>query len=107
MLTGVFKERTRSRRSLAQSPEDALATLLRSPSLLPHRFIQQCEIGPFIVAHLCVERALAIELSRDGLVAHAKKRFLESLGYQILTISHRDMLARPQRVLARVRAGLG
>ena len=107
MLTGVFKERTRARRGLAQSPQDALATLLRSPLLLPHRFVRQCEIGPFIVAHLCVERALAIELSRDGRVTQAKKRFLESLGYEILTVSYRDVLARPQRVLARVRVGLG
>jgi len=105
MLTGVFKERTRLRHSPAPSPEDALATLLRSP-LLSHRFVQQCEIGPFIVAHLCVERALAVELSRDGIVVQTKKHFLESLGYEILTFSHRDVLARPQWVLARVRSVL-
>ncbi len=105
MLTGVFKERTRSRRSSA--PEDILTALLRSPALLPHphRFVQ-CEIGPFIVAQMCVERALAVELSRDGRVAQAKKHFLRSLGYEILAFSHRDVLSRPERVLARVRATL-
>lgn len=106
MLTGVFKDRTRPRRGLAPSPEDVLATLLRSRSLLSHRFAQQCEIGPFIVAHLCVECALAVELSRDGIVVQTKKHFLESLGYKILTFSHGDVLARPERVLARVRAAL-
>lgn len=106
MLTGVFKERTRSRRSLTLSPEDVLATLLRSPRLPSHRFVQHCEIGPFIVSHLCVERALAVELSRDGAVAPSKKHFLESLGYGILTFSHRDVLARPKWVLARVQAAL-
>jgi len=35
-----------------------------------------------------------------------KKHFLESLGYEILTFSHRDVLARPQWVLARVRSVL-
>jgi len=107
MLTGVFKERTRSRRSLVPPPEDALATLLRSPLLASHRFVQHCEIGPFIVAHLCVERALAVELSRDGIVVQTKKHFLESLGYEILTFSYRDVLVRPQWVLARVQSALG
>jgi len=62
--------------------------------------------APFIVAHLCVERALAVELSRGSIVAQTKKHFLESLGYEILTFSHRDVLAWPERVPARVRAAL-
>lgn len=106
MLTGVFKDRTQARRGAAQSPEDLLAALLRAKSLRPHCFVRHCEIGPFVVTHACLKFAVLIELSRGGGIAAAKQQFLESLGYEILTFSHRDVMARPDAVLARIRDAL-
>jgi len=106
MLTGVFKDRTRSPASATQSPDDALALLLRSKSLRPHRFLRRCEIGPFVVAHVCSERALVIDLSRDRHGSEPRRAFLDSLGYRILQVSPRDVLARPEAVIARIRDAL-
>ena len=106
MLTGLFKDRTRSRSSVIQTPDDVLAILLRSKSLRPHRFIRRREIGPFVVAHVCAERALIIDLSRSRPTCESRHVFLQSLGYRILRISPRDVLTRPDSVIAQVREAL-
>jgi|SRR5687768_14309065 very-short-patch-repair endonuclease len=89
--------------------DDRLRRLLQSPSLHPHRFSADREIGPFVVAHLCAERALVVELS-----AQAKERerqqqrasFLTGLGYTVLQICPRELQRAPRRALRRVRAAL-
>jgi very-short-patch-repair endonuclease len=89
--------------------DDRLRRLLQSPSLHPHRFSADREIGPFVVAHVCPERALVVEL-----VVQAKERerqqqrtaFLAGLGYTVVQICPRELERAPQRALRRVRAAL-
>jgi very-short-patch-repair endonuclease len=89
--------------------EDRLRRLLESRCLHPHRFNARCEIGPFVVAHVCPERSLVVELQ-----AHAAQRqrqqqraaFLAELGYTVLQVCPRELGRHPRRVLRRVRAAL-
>lgn len=106
MLTGVFRNRVRARTEATQSPDDVLALLLRSKKLRPHRFVRHCEIGPFVVAHVCAQRALVIDLSRDPRATESRNSFLESLGYRILRVSRREVMTRPESVIARVCSAL-
>lgn len=107
MLTGVLRHRPRTellvRERASYSAADALAQLLNSRSLRQHRFVSDCEIGPFIVDHLCPEQALVIDLTRPPREAEARTRFLESLGYRIVIVSRRDLFNRPEAVLLRLR----
>ena len=106
MFTGVLRYRSRSDRGYVastSSADEVLTHLLRARSLRPHRFIRECEIGPFVVDHVCVEQALVIDLSRTRAEADARIRFLESLGYRVLSISRRDLFQRPDTVLAQIR----
>jgi very-short-patch-repair endonuclease len=89
--------------------DDRLRRLLQSPSLHPHRFNTHREIGPFVVAHVCAERSLIVEL-----LAHSGERerqeqraaFLSGLGYTVLRICPRELQRHPRRALRRVRAAL-
>ncbi|HEY5806604.1 MAG TPA: DUF559 domain-containing protein [Povalibacter sp.] len=106
MFTGVLRYRTRDHRGIGgnpQNPDEVLGRLLCAKSLQPHRFVRDCEIGPFIVDHVCPEQALVIDLSRTRTEADARRRFLESLGYRVLNVSRRDLFHCPEDVLARVR----
>jgi very-short-patch-repair endonuclease len=106
MFTGVLRYRSRSDRgyvAATNSADEVLAHLLQARSLRPHRFVRDCEIGPFIVDHVCVEQALVIDLSRNRAEAEARTRFLESLGYRVLSVSRRDLFHRPDTVLATIR----
>lgn len=105
MFTGVLRYRSREGRGYVpgQSADEALANLLRARSLRGHRFVRECEIGPFIVDHVCPERALVIDLSRSRTESEARARFLEALGYRVLTVTRHDLFHRPDRVLARIR----
>ena len=90
--------------------DDRLRRLLQSPSLHPHRFSADREIGPFVIAHVCAERALVVEL----LLGQEKERerqqqraaFLTGLGYTVLQICPRELQRAPRRALRRVRAAL-
>ena len=110
----IFRDRTRQR--AVHSAADVLAQLLRSNSLKPHRFHRNSAIGPFVVAHVCRERALVIEL-RDAPRAPRTPRTEESreanrrallreLGFRLLRVSRSELLGRPEQVLAQVRAAL-
>jgi very-short-patch-repair endonuclease len=106
MLTGVLRYRSRTDRGYVvagSSADEVLANLLRARSLRPHRFIRDCEIGPFIVDHVCVEQAVVVDLSRTRAEADARCRFLESLGYRVLCVAKRDLFQRPDTVLAHIR----
>jgi len=106
MFTGVLKYRTRNERGYApagQSADDVLTQLLRARSLRGYRFVRECEIGPFIVDHVCPEHALVIDLSRSRAEVEARSKFLGSLGYRVLNVSRHDLLQRPDRVLVRIR----
>ncbi|HMN44554.1 MAG TPA: DUF559 domain-containing protein [Povalibacter sp.] len=107
MLTGVLRSRPRTellvRERASHSTDDALSQLLRSRSLRHCRFVSDCEIGPFIVDHLCPEQALVIDLTRPPGETEARARFLESLGYRVVTVSRRDLFHRPEAVLLRLR----
>ena len=89
--------------------DDRLRRLLQSPSLHPHRFSADREIGPFVIAHVGAERALVVELQ-----AQAKERerqqqrtaFLAGLGYTVVQICPRELQRAPRRALRRVRAAL-
>ena len=92
-----------------RTAEDRLRRLLQSPVLHPHRFSARCEIGPFVVAHVCAERSLVVEL-----LAQAEQRqrqeqraaFLAGLGYCVLQVCPRELQRHPRRALRRVRAAL-
>ncbi len=88
--------------------DDRLQRLLRSRSLHPHRFNASCEIGPFVVAHVCPERSLIVELVQAGERQRQQQRaaFLAGLGYTVLRICPRELQRHPRRALRRVRAAL-
>lgn len=106
MFTGVLRYRSRDHRTIGanpQNPDEVLARLLGARSLHPHRFVRDCEIGPFVVDHVCREQALVIDLSRTHREAETRRKFLESLGYRVLNVSRRDLYQSPDGVLGRVR----
>lgn len=109
MLTGVFKDRTRSRIA-PNSARETLARLLQSQALHPHRFVRHAAIGPFVVEHVCRERALIVELHRSETLAaerlRARLQFLGTLGFRVLLLKSSDVLKRPQEVLSQIRAAL-
>lgn len=109
MLTGFFRHRARSRADSSSSTDDQLRRLLQSPALHPHRFRAQCEIGPFIVAHVCRERSLVVELlAQPGLRERQEQRaaFLGELGYTVVHVCVRELQRRPRCVLRRIRSVL-
>jgi very-short-patch-repair endonuclease len=109
MFTAFFTGSRRPRAGLHRAAEDRLRRLLQSRSLRPHRFRARCEIGPFVVAHVCRERSLVVEL-----LAHDEQRerqqqragFLAELGYTVLRVCPLELRRDPRRVLQRVRAAL-
>ncbi|HEV8333814.1 MAG TPA: DUF559 domain-containing protein [Steroidobacteraceae bacterium] len=89
--------------------EDRLRRLLESSCLHPHRFSTRCEIGPFVVAHVCPERSLIVELlAQSGQRERQQQRvaFLAGLGYTVLQVCPRELGRHPRRVLRRVQAAL-
>jgi very-short-patch-repair endonuclease len=89
--------------------EDRLRRLLQSRSLRPFRFNTRCEIGPFVVAHVCAERSLVVELNAQTDDRHRQQQrtvFLAGLGYTVLRICPHELQRQPRRALQRVRAAL-
>ncbi|HKS55657.1 MAG TPA: DUF559 domain-containing protein [Steroidobacteraceae bacterium] len=89
--------------------EDRLRRLLESSCLHPHRFSTRCEIGPFVVAHVCPERSLIVELLEQSVQRERQQQratFLAGLGYTVLHVCPRELGRHPRRVLRRVRAAL-
>jgi very-short-patch-repair endonuclease len=105
MLSALFRDRLRN-----TSASAVLATLLRAPTLEPHRFLRRCAVGPFIVEHACPARAVIVELQRHALDTDARRqarlRLLEQLGYHIIVVTERELRVAPKKVLARVKAAL-
>jgi very-short-patch-repair endonuclease len=110
MLTGVFRDRTRLQRLAAQTAHQALAELIQSNSLLPHRAARRCEIGPFIVEYVFRRQSLVVEFEprneADAVRAQARGAFLCEMGYSVLSISRREVRTHPRRVLERIKAAL-
>ncbi|HTJ16536.1 MAG TPA: DUF559 domain-containing protein [Steroidobacteraceae bacterium] len=90
------------------STDDRLRRLLRSRSLHPHQFTARCEIGPFVVANVCAERSLVVELQVQAEEQRQQERaaFLAGLGYTVLRICPRELQRQPGKALRRVRAAL-
>jgi len=90
------------------STDDRLRRLLRSRSLHPHHFTARCEIGPFLVANVCAERSLVVELQVQAEEQRQQERaaFLAGLGYTVLRICPRELQRQPGKALRRVRAAL-
>ena len=91
------------------STEERLRRLLRSRALHPYRFNARCEIGPFVVANLCPERSLVVELQAppdERQRQQQRAAFLTGLGYTVLRICPRELQRQPWRALRRVRAAL-
>ena len=68
-----------------------------------------CAIGPFVVAHVCLERSLIVEvLAQEEQRERQQQRaaFLAELGYTVLRVAPRELRRHPRRVLRRVRAAL-
>lgn len=89
--------------------DDRLRRLLRSRSLHPYRFSTRCEIGPFVVANVCPERSLVVELLAPGDGRQRQQQraaFLAGLGYTVLRICPLELQRRPRRALRRVQAAL-
>ncbi len=89
--------------------EDQLRRLLQSRALHPHRFSASCEIGPFVVAHVCAERSLVVELLAKTQQRQAQQQraaFLAGLGYSVLQVCPRELQRHPRRALRRVRSAL-
>lgn len=91
------------------STDDRLRRLLRSRSLHPYRFTSRCEIGPFVVANVCAERALVVELEEQADEQQRQRQrtaFLAGLGYTVLCISPRELQRQPGKALRRVQVAL-
>ena len=90
------------------STDDRLRRLLRSRSLHPHHFTARCEIGPFVVANVCAERSLVVELQAHADEQRQQERaaFLTGLGYTVLRICPRELQRQPRAALRRVQAAL-
>jgi very-short-patch-repair endonuclease len=109
MITDFFSRPRRARSEARCASEQQLCRLLQSPALHPHRFSAQCEIGPFVVAHVCRERSLVVELlarAEQRERQQARAAFLAELGYTVLRVCPRELGRHPRRVLRRVRAAL-
>jgi very-short-patch-repair endonuclease len=109
MFTAFFTGPRRARSEPHRALEDRLRRLLESRSLHPHRFQVRCEIGPFVVTHVCRERSLVVELlAQTELRERQQQRtaFLAELGYTVLQVCPRELRRQPRRVLRRVRAAL-
>lgn len=108
MFTGVFKDRNRAKPRV--SAHETLAQLLRARSLHPHRFLRSCEVGPFIVEHVCQERLLIVELrpiaALPGPREKSRIEFLNEMGYAVLLVSRQRVLEQPEKVVAQVREAL-
>ena len=101
----------RARRIRRDNAEHRLSWLLRSRRLKGLRFRRQHTIGPFVVDFICVEQALIIELVGAQHVLglgpdNERKRFLESLGYQVIRLWDSEVLSDPRAVLKKVIAHL-
>ncbi|HEU4600378.1 MAG TPA: DUF559 domain-containing protein [Steroidobacteraceae bacterium] len=109
MFTGVFKDRTSARTS-ATGVRETLSRLLQSHSLQPHRFIRHACIGPFVVEHVCRERAVIVELQRSGTIEadrlRARLQFFTTLGFKVVLLKPTDVLKRPGSVLEQIQAAL-
>ena len=119
MLTGVFKERGAKDRAASEPSRDgaadqALADLLSARELRNHVLVRQREIGPFLIDHLFAERAVIVDLAPSSVDAdtavarryEARLKFLNGMGYTVFSVAPKELLCRPQRVLARLRAVL-
>ena len=116
MFTGVFKDRSariarESSRDLAVA-EQALAELLGSRELRGYTLSRHCELGPFLVDYLFIERSLIVELAPEVgpspiTARHAARlKFFNDMGYVVWGVSPRELLRHPDRVLARLRTTL-
>jgi very-short-patch-repair endonuclease len=108
MFTAFFTGPRRARPG-SRCAEDRLRRLLQSRSLHPHRFHARCEIGPFVVAHVCRERSLVVELLAQAEQRERqlqRGRFLAELGYAVLRVCPRELRRQPRRVLRQVQAAL-
>jgi very-short-patch-repair endonuclease len=112
MLTGVFKDRTRSRLGPPRTPDLVLGKLLQSRSLAPAVFQRRASLGPFVVDYVCLERGLVVELddagrsTPGGSRVDARARFLSQLGFRVLRLRRAEVLEEPAQVIAKVRAAL-
>jgi very-short-patch-repair endonuclease len=120
MFTGAFKDRS-ARRAAKESPRDlvaaaeqALAELLASRELRGYTLSRHCEIGPFLIEYMFPQHSLIVELlpgvlapeSASGSRYQARSKFLGAMGYAVLVVSPEEVLRRPQRVMAQLRAAL-
>lgn len=113
MFTGLFKDRRErpareASRDLAVA-EQALAELLGSRELRGYKLSRSCELGPFHIDYLFIERSLIVELapaSPSIAREEARIKFLNDMGYVVWGVSPRDLLRHPQRVLARLHTAL-
>ena len=109
MFTTFFTGPRRARSEPHCTSEERLRQLLQSRSLHPHRFSARCEIGPFVVAHVCLERSLVVEVLAQAEQRERREQravFLAELGYTVLRVAPRELRRHPRRVLRRVRAAL-
>ena len=109
MFTAFFTDRSRARTEPSPAAEQRLRQLLQARALRRYRFSSRCEIGPFIVANVCQERALVVELrAQSGLRERQMQRatFLGELGYTVLHVCVEELHRHPGRTIRRIRSAL-
>ena len=111
MFTGVFNARASRSTTRARTVDQALRLVLETRPLRTYRFKRRQTIGPFIVDAVCSERALVIQIEREHLAFRATEEaarsvLLERMGYRVLRIWSRDLLARPAQVARTITAAL-
>lgn len=113
MSAGTFFKDRSAKERLA-SEEQSLIELLASRELRGYVRLRQCEIGPFVVEHVFPVQCLIVELMPGSLVPgapstlrhEARLKFLNDMGYDVLSISPQELTRQRERVLARLRRAL-
>lgn len=115
MLTGIFKDRSAKER--IAGADQVLAELLASCELRRFTVMRNREIGPFVAEYLFPEQSLIVELAPacpgrpaddSSMVGRsaARSKFFSDMGYVVFAIDPGELMRRPRRVLARLRATL-
>ncbi len=102
--------RAKALRNAAPPAERLLWQCLRNRKL-GHKFSRQMPVGPYFADFLCRELKFIIEIdgiSHDHRMAYDARRdaYCRALGFQILRISHDDVMTNLEGVLSYIQATL-
>ena len=110
-MGGMHRSRSRQLRRNLTEAEQALWRHLRLRQLDGRKFRRQQPIGPYIVAFICLERRLIIELdggqhSSQTTSDAERSAWLETQGFRVLRFWNHKVLQNIEAVKERIREAL-